>query len=191
MNLNCAPPLSKEEIERTESTFKVAEQLVPVISLLRDSYKPKEYYKHLNNMMDRSQEELNFKDYIQCSKQECSFCCHDKIMGSYSEMVNIIELVKEKNIPINKSVIQTNENWNTLSFAERACPLLSNGKCSIYEDRPMICRKHNISLGQSPELCKTGGIVETIIMESNDSIALSDIMIDKKISTLNFLLMQA
>ena len=185
-----AGDLSPEMIKQMERSFKAAEGLAPALSLLRDNFPPKEYYKQLNVMIDKSQVEMKFNDHIQCGKQECSFCCHDKIMGSHSEMVNIIEIVKEKNIPINKSVIQTNDNWDKLNFAQRACPLLVNGKCSIYEDRPMVCRKHNIALGQSPEICKEGGEVGTIIMEGNDSLAMADIMLDSKIVVLNFMLMK-
>ena len=182
--------LSVEMIKQMERSFKVAEDLAPALSLLRDNYLPKEYYKQLNVMIYRSQEEMKFKDHIQCGRQECSFCCHDKIMGSHSEMINIIEIVKEKKIPINKSIIQTNDNWEYLTFADRACPLLANGKCQIYEDRPMVCRKHNITKGQSPEICKEGGEVETVIMEGNDSLAMADIMLDSKIVVLNFMLME-
>jgi len=57
------------------------------------------------------------------------------------------------------------------------CPYIENGQCSIYEDRPIICRLFGVSeapLLQCPYGCKPGrvlSIAETeAIMDSYDAV---------------------
>jgi Fe-S-cluster containining protein len=90
---------------------------------------------------------------VQCGKQECSFCCHDQIMLSTQEAEYI---KKNATYEINQELLEKQRNaldFKKLSFADRACIFLKEGKCSIYEHRPLICKSHNVKKGTNPNNC--------------------------------------
>jgi Fe-S-cluster containining protein len=180
--------------ERLDKSIELAERIVPDLEVLREKSGSLEmYYNELHQFADNMIESSNIKQFIQCGRQQCSFCCHDKIMGPLSEIVYISNLVKKKGIKVNKSVIQTEENWNTLTFKEKACPLLDeDGRCSIYENRPLICRAHNISLGEDIEKCKrlNGETTRELVVVSVESLQFADIMRDGSLACLNFHLLK-
>lgn len=111
------------------------------------------FYELVYKLIDDANKKVNIDKEIQCGRQECSFCCHDLILGSKEEVLAIAGYVKKNNIPVNTSANQTKDNWNNLSFKDRACPMLKDGKCSIYSHRPIVCRKHNVLKGTNPEMC--------------------------------------
>ncbi len=132
--------------------------------------------------IDDIHKEVDIKSHIQCGRQECSFCCHAKITVSRDEANRIINYVKENNIPVNKTKIQSDENWDSLTFAERACPLLHEGKCSIYEKRPILCRQHNITRGENVNDCTKDNedfYMGTITVPSVDALMIADILTSK------------
>ena len=147
------------------------------------------YYNALYTAVDEMQEQSGIAKKTQCVEQECSFCCHDLILGSADEIRNLVRYVKKNNIPINRSSNQHKGNWNKLKFAQKACPLLHNGKCSVYDNRPLICRKHNIAKGEDISKCNTDtrDIVKEVILVSVDTIVVADIILgDSKVMALNF-----
>ncbi len=80
-----------------------------------------------------------------CNKG-CSFCCHDTIYGSQIEIEVIKSILKELKIKPDRkrSKIQNSKTADKLTWAEKACVYLSDeGKCRIYQYRPIVCRTHN------------------------------------------------
>jgi Fe-S-cluster containining protein len=174
--------------EANKLSFKLGLQNSVTIKEFKNNHTLEEYYKFLHKLVDDFNIQHNVKKISQCSKQECSFCCHDKIMVSASEMDFIEMIIQRDNIQVNKSIKQTEENWNNLSFKDQACPLLNNGKCTIYQNRPLVCRKYAVKLGTPVENCKPGTtIVEELIIVDLDSIICSDFLINEgNIEVLNF-----
>lgn len=126
----------------------------PELERRRKSLSRKQYYEILYSEIEEIKTDNNISALTQCDKQECSFCCYDKIYGSEDEIENLIDYVQENNIPYNQLFKQTEENYSTLKFGEKVCPLLKDRKCSVYEHRPIICRTHNVSLGEDVNKCK-------------------------------------
>jgi len=94
-----------------------------------------------------------FKD-TSCQKG-CSFCCHDSIIVSKMEA----EYLKRKLTGVSFDSLllkrQNKTEFSNLKWKHKRCVLLDkNNRCSIYENRPLICRTHN-SL-DAPELCHLG-----------------------------------
>jgi Fe-S-cluster containining protein len=108
--------------------------------------------KALHTTVDELSEKMDIKSKIQCGKQECSYCCHSSIGISPIEAeyiranatYTIDEQLQEK---------QRTTDYKKLSFADKACIMLKNGKCQIYKYRPILCRNHNIALGEDPLNC--------------------------------------
>lgn len=69
--------------------------------------------------------------YAACSKG-CSSCCHIPVSISELEVLHIEKQTGKKAKPT--SLPQ--------NFHGQPCPFLTNNACSIYEHRPLVCRKH-------------------------------------------------
>lgn len=94
-------------------------------------------------------------------KENCEYCCYFKVEVSAFEVFQIYFYIENKyNIENKEKLIsRLNEHTNqvnTVDYSELEkrnikCPLLVNGKCSVYPVRPIGCRRHH-SLDVS--LCK-------------------------------------
>lgn len=86
-------------------------------------------------------------------KAGCYFCCHDKIFLSVVEKAYFKKYVK--NIPDLKQMKLLNDtkDFSKLPWIDKRCGFLSSANtCTIYNERPLVCRTHNSK--DDPELCK-------------------------------------
>ena len=81
-----------------------------------------------------------YKDHINCNKG-CSKCCISELTLFPVEFDYIKDKIKHKKIKLNK--------------IKGSCGLLDNGKCQIYEHRPLVCRTQGLPLlyGEELSLC--------------------------------------
>ena len=70
--------------------------------------------------------------YTPCRKG-CNACCHYKVSVSDIEIAHIEAHTKKRR---NKKFLPKSE------FHGTPCPFLHQGSCSIYEARPLVCRRH-------------------------------------------------
>ena len=76
----------------------------------------------------------------------CSFCCYSDIVITTLEAEAIKKTVSFLNIPFKKDRLkrQNSKAFHRLKYADKACLMLAeDGKCNIYDHRPMICRLWN------------------------------------------------
>lgn len=101
----------------------------------------------LNDSITALAEKQNMK--VDCHKG-CHWCCHQAVYANSYELHYLSEKVKAV-IPkerINKwleaaelkDTRTSKMNEEEISNYKEACPLLSNGACSVYAVRPMACR---------------------------------------------------
>ncbi|MBC2606309.1 YkgJ family cysteine cluster protein [Pelagicoccus albus] len=89
---------------------------------------------------------------LDCTKG-CSHCCHFRVDARSHEILLIASFIKERWTDedieeLKKSLVTYKEAASTLSYTEHMatnmkCPLLKNGSCSVYQVRPMGCRRHH------------------------------------------------
>ena len=94
-------------------------------------------------------------------KQGCSACCHTQVSVTSDEadlLVQRIEAGVEINLDRLRLQMATKDDsreFFKLSYEDRKCIFLDgSGSCSVYEDRPSVCRT-NAVLG-SAQQCETG-----------------------------------
>lgn len=107
----------------------------------------------IHGRIDELQKLANYNDAMQCSKQSCSFCCHSEIFigkpeADFIKKHGTYEIDKEK-----QARQRATKDYSKLSFADKACIMLKDGKCQVYEHRPSLCRNHGIALGEDPHDC--------------------------------------
>jgi Fe-S-cluster containining protein len=111
----------------------------------------------LNESIVNYLERLNMK--VACSKG-CHWCCHQAVFANSYELHYLSEKIKEKSnaVELNRILNLTESKHaitSKLSTAEvlrykSPCPLLVDGACSFYAERPMACR---IYLSSKLESC--------------------------------------
>lgn len=93
-------------------------------------------YRQIRNKVDSTCTQLHHKHapHTQCRKG-CSDCCMNFDLTAV-EFHSIANRLKSKRV-----------EWNT-NAAPESCIFLINNECSIYEDRPLICRSHGLPIVQ-------------------------------------------
>jgi Fe-S-cluster containining protein len=104
----------------------------------------------VDSLINKAQEEA--KPEINC-RQGCSFCCYNQVAVTAPEVLVIADYLKAK---LNKEelseltikITELDKQTAKLNSFERkkirkACPLLVNNSCSVYEVRPLSCRGWN------------------------------------------------
>lgn len=100
------------------------------------------------------------KKYVTCSRG-CNACCHSQVSINADESKLLAKLILEDKVEVNlnklylqASVGNNSEKWFKLAYQDRGCVFLdSAGACSIYEDRPSVCRTNTVL--SPPKNCET------------------------------------
>jgi Fe-S-cluster containining protein len=83
-------------------------------------------------------------------KPGCSHCCHIPVKLTQSEAVELGKAIKRKPEKITGMTFDFDDS----KFNGQPCTFLVNSECSIYEDRPSVCRTH-MNMDKDELLCKT------------------------------------
>ncbi|RZA26851.1 MAG: YkgJ family cysteine cluster protein [Proteobacteria bacterium] len=108
--------------------------------------------------------EKNTSEPISC-KAGCGACCHQPVFVSDDEFVNIREYLIDTGWKLDKDRVQmqldaTDDGiYKEISVPDRRCVFLGeNSSCSIYEARPLLCRRYNVY--SDPKHCASGATKE-------------------------------
>jgi Fe-S-cluster containining protein len=82
----------------------------------------------------------------------CAACCHARVDISKHEKRLLLTHLKQHKMQLNKErlAIQAQAlregRWDQLPFADRRCVFLNeSSRCSIYESRPLLCRRYFVT----------------------------------------------
>lgn len=82
---------------------------------------------------------------ISCSKG-CSACCHMNVDVSMPEAEILQAFVQPEDMELlEKQSHYDFTTWDTQSHEQRKCVFLKNNLCSVYEHRPIACRKYFVA----------------------------------------------
>lgn len=121
---------------------------------LAEGYLPPDIAAHVMLEVEESMKHRVKWELIKCSKG-CAFCCNVNVYISEGEAELIVNHCRQKNITIDKHVLleqlYLSNDERPLHQYSKCAFLASDNSCSIYEARPLNCRKH---LSQTdPDLC--------------------------------------
>lgn len=94
-------------------------------------------------------EEYLASDFVRSAKIECaagcSHCCHQNVEVSIPEAILVSLQIADPADPRRETILETADFIADLNQEERflcgrPCPLLVDHKCSVYENRPLLCR---------------------------------------------------
>jgi uncharacterized protein len=99
------------------------------------------------------------QENVKCGKG-CSFCCHTQVSVTRDEaellaqrIIDGIDIDLERLYRQSKAENSSGE-WYKMDHKTRACVFLGpEGECTVYEDRPSVCRTNNVV--SDPANCST------------------------------------
>lgn len=111
----------------------------------------------LTTSMDKLIHEAH-KKLFSC-KKGCSHCCSQKVDIARHEAIALVKRAKSCDLKIDIERLKRqakhsdhHTSWFNLSKEDRKCVFLKDNLCSVYQDRPLMCRKHFTS--DPPENCE-------------------------------------
>lgn len=137
-------------------TNKILKRLKKISS---PSRRARYVHKEINQQLDTLFKDPVVKKHIACHKG-CSACCHTQVSITDDEAILLAKLV-ESGVSIDMEKLKTqsaaSENsavWYQIPYEKRGCVFLDeNRECSIYDDRPAVCRTNHV-VG-NPQDCST------------------------------------
>lgn len=129
-------------------------------------------------------------------RRGCSACCHTQVSCTIEEASLLAKKVQERGLEIDLTLLERQakaalETWYELAYEERKCVFVnSQGECSLYEDRPSVCRSNYVI--SDPIQCDTSDGVERPLRmlktERTDMAIVGQFKASKKTGTLPSLL---
>jgi len=97
--------------------------------------------------------------HVSC-KKKCSACCHTQVSITSDEADLLVSKIADGVfVDIQRlSRLSTCENDSSefykINYLQRACPFLEdNGLCSVYDNRPSVCRSNHVV--SDPSFCES------------------------------------
>jgi Fe-S-cluster containining protein len=112
----------------------------------------------LNDVIADTMKKLAPEVKISC-RAGCSACCYQAVHVTDQEAQLLTMYIHEKGVPYDyeraaRQATWAPQEWRNQTHADRACGFLADdGRCAVYEVRPLVCRKYVVS--SDPELCDT------------------------------------
>lgn len=194
------PALAIKTFERLKGAKVFAKIFNRLTSRLKTISSPvlraKVVHKEIDYFVDEVLANPTAQANVKC-KKGCSACCHTQVSITDDEAEVLATLVKEghaidrERLNLQALVSEQASMFYKLDYEDRKCVFLnSKGECSIYENRPSVCRS-NLSLSE-PSQCSTEDGIEKpqrlLLTEKADMVIIAAFATSKKTGSLPKLL---
>lgn len=140
--------------------LKITNEVMKRLKKISSPIKRARYvHKEVNKKLSALFQDPVVQKHISCRKG-CSACCHTQVSISDDEASLLAKIVQNglkidmEKLKDQSRVSKSASQWYSLSFEKRGCVFLDENKeCSIYNDRPSVCRTNHV-IGD-PQNCST------------------------------------
>ena len=157
------PAIAARTFSRLKSDLYFRKIYNAAVGKLKRIKNPIKKAQYIHEQVDEKMKEVLSDELanklIQCQKG-CTSCCHTQVSVTQDEAKLLASRVKEGvSVDLRKLILQaeagnSGEEFLKLSHDLRACVFLNEaGQCSVYEDRPSVCRTNYVI--SDPKLCDT------------------------------------
>lgn len=149
-------PITKEEatrqaqanLEIIKTVQAVEDNAVEFLRALREDTLPRAKMNRLKKAADKLNTAV--MPYSAC-KSGCSYCCNISAVITQTEADQLAAASGRKALKLagRADMDESQKKWYKVP-----CPFLKAGKCSVYDDRPLVCRMLLV-ISDSPYFCNT------------------------------------
>lgn len=138
MDSELAKPKMEALLER--HPWMVADQIGQTLDgIIRENASEKSKRRKVIAIANRVTAAL--EPYVAC-KPGCSDCCHMNTMIYEHEAIRLAEVTGRKMVRLHYRPLDQ-VTLDGYKFNGKPCTFLVENKCSVYEDRPLVCRTHH------------------------------------------------
>jgi Fe-S-cluster containining protein len=157
------PAIAQKTFAELKNRVEAMELIQFVLKKLNKNHDPLKRARYVHRLVDELNEYIfndpQVKSLSPCTSG-CSACCHTQVSVTKDEAELLASRIQGGTpVDLNKLYVQmavknSSSAWNSLSYEERKCVFLdSESRCTVYEDRPSVCRT-NAVLGSASQ-CDT------------------------------------
>lgn len=137
--------------EKDSSFRKLIKRMTQKLSKMHDPVKRAHFiHQKIDIEISAQFKNENVKSLVQC-KKGCSSCCHSQVAVTEGEAKILAERIKNgvdinhERLHLQAEVGNSTSKFYQMSLQDRACVFLTDrGLCSVYEDRPSVCRTNYV-----------------------------------------------
>lgn len=146
------PEIAYRSFLRLKTDPRIVKIVKKVILSLRKMKDPIARARYIHSEVDSYLDSLfknnpMVKPNLSC-KKGCTYCCHTQVSVTSDEASLLAKIVESKQVEIDRTRLyqqaQAGANynyWMQIPYEQRKCVFIGkDGGCSIYEDRPSVCR---------------------------------------------------
>ncbi|MFW5887406.1 MAG: YkgJ family cysteine cluster protein [Bacteriovoracia bacterium] len=154
------------ELKDDSKYFSFTEKIILLLNKIHDPIRrARKLHDQIEKCMDRLFAKDEVKASVNCTKG-CTFCCHTQVAVTEDEAKLLASRILNSQNSIDLYRLHTQakagvniDKWYQIPHAQRACVFLGkDGGCSVYEDRPSVCRTNNAV--SDPSSCSTEDGIE-------------------------------
>ncbi len=160
------PAIAQKTFNELRNRVEAMELVQFILKKLNKNHDPLKRARYVHRLVDELNEYIfndpHVKSLSPCTSG-CSACCHTQVSVTKDEADLLASRVEGGSpVDMNKLYVQMAAKnsaaaWNALSYEERKCVFLdSENRCSVYQDRPSVCRT-NAVLGSSAQCDTSNG----------------------------------
>ena len=172
------PAIAQKTFNELKDRALAMELIQFILKRLNKTHDSVKRARYVHRMVDELNEYIfndpQVKKLSPCTSG-CSTCCHTQVSVNSEEADLLASLVNEgaqinlDRLNIQMATKNSSAAWYALSFEERKCVFLdSENKCSVYADRPSVCRT-NAVLGEASQCDTTKGPGPTRLVKTPEA----------------------
>ncbi len=147
-------------LKNKDRLYHITKSIIKKLRKLSNPIQRAQYaHKQVNNSIEKLLEDPIVKNNITC-KRGCAACCHTQVGITSDEAFLLTDLIVKghpvdtSRLKIQAQIGNNSNEWLKLSYHMRKCVFLrENNECSIYEQRPLVCRTNLVI--SPPKNCDT------------------------------------
>jgi Fe-S-cluster containining protein len=142
---------AQKKAKRNPQLLKIMYDTLKQLGMISN---PIERIKALHKQLDFALEKSS--PSVTCTKG-CPHCCYHLINLAEDEAkllnqhVSKLDSEQKHRLQKQKDHLLHEKDWEQLDYSDRACVFLKDNSCSVYEDRPLVCRVTQVE--SEPENC--------------------------------------
>lgn len=157
------PAIAQKTFIELKGHLEAMELVQFILKKLNKNHYPIKRARYVHRLVDELSEYI-FKDpriqTLSPCKSGCAACCHTQVSVTTDEAELLALRVREgAKVELDRLLLQSAVKnsyaaWGALTYEERKCVFLDDeNRCSVYEDRPSVCRT-NAVIGEASQ-CDT------------------------------------
>jgi Fe-S-cluster containining protein len=137
--------------EKDSSFRKLIKRMTTKLARMNDPIKRAHFvHQKIDNEIKEQFKNPSVQTLVQC-KKGCSACCHSQVAITEGEAKILAQRINEgaefnyERLNLQAKAGNSTSAFFQMSFEDRACAFLTDrGLCSVYEDRPSVCRTNYV-----------------------------------------------